>query len=149
MFGFGSDKGETRSFEYEDEYTVGRSGRVRKKCHPDLGAESRLVLAEALYETAERLERDAGELRRRGRAIVEGVGHCGECHTSRDRFGGLLEDQWLAGAPNRGSMSAFTTFASAPVDMSFVAIASRWVKRRPSPLPPLTPSYSMMTSARA
>ena len=26
----------------------------------------------------------------RGRVLVEGVGHCGECHTPRDRFGGLL-----------------------------------------------------------
>ena len=71
MFGFGGDKGETRSFEYEDEYTVGRSGRVHKRFDPNLEAESRLILAEALYATAERLERDAGELRRRGRAIVE------------------------------------------------------------------------------
>ncbi len=37
---------------------------------------------------------------RRGRELVEGAGHCGECHTSRDRFGGLLNDRWLAGAPN-------------------------------------------------
>jgi mono/diheme cytochrome c family protein len=36
----------------------------------------------------------------RGRLLVEGVGHCAECHTPRDRFGGLIEDRWLAGAPN-------------------------------------------------
>jgi len=71
MFGLGKDKGETRSFEYEDEYTVGRSGRVRNTCHAELDAETRLVLADVLYATAEHLERDAGELRRRGRAIVE------------------------------------------------------------------------------
>jgi mono/diheme cytochrome c family protein len=35
----------------------------------------------------------------RGRELVEGAGHCGECHTSRDRFGGLLTSQWLGGAP--------------------------------------------------
>ena len=35
-----------------------------------------------------------------GRALVEGAGHCGECHTSRDRFGGMVTAQWLAGAPN-------------------------------------------------
>ncbi len=35
----------------------------------------------------------------RGRELVEGAGHCGECHTPRDRFGGLLADRWLAGAP--------------------------------------------------
>ena len=36
----------------------------------------------------------------RGRLLVEGAGHCGECHTPRDRFGGLLRERWLAGAPN-------------------------------------------------
>jgi mono/diheme cytochrome c family protein len=36
----------------------------------------------------------------RGRLLVEGAGHCGECHTPRDRFGGLLNERWLAGAPN-------------------------------------------------
>lgn len=36
----------------------------------------------------------------RGRLLVEGAGHCGECHTPRDRFGGLIRDRWLAGAPN-------------------------------------------------
>ena len=36
----------------------------------------------------------------RGRALVEGAGHCGECHTTRDRLGGLVLDRWLAGAPS-------------------------------------------------
>jgi mono/diheme cytochrome c family protein len=36
----------------------------------------------------------------RGRMLVEGAGHCGECHTPRDRFGGLLRERWLAGAPD-------------------------------------------------
>ena len=36
----------------------------------------------------------------RGRRLVEGAGHCGECHTPRDRLGGLQGDRWLAGAPN-------------------------------------------------
>ena len=35
-----------------------------------------------------------------GQALVEGAGHCGECHTPRDRFGGLILDRWLSGAPN-------------------------------------------------
>jgi mono/diheme cytochrome c family protein len=34
----------------------------------------------------------------RGQYLVEGAGHCGECHTSRDGFGGLQADRWLAGA---------------------------------------------------
>ena len=40
------------------------------------------------------------ELVERGRELVEGAGHCGECHTPRDQFGGLQQDRWLAGAPN-------------------------------------------------
>ncbi|MDB5524190.1 MAG: cytochrome c family protein [Rhizobium sp.] len=37
---------------------------------------------------------------KRGQYIVEGPGHCGECHTSRDEFGGFKQNMWLAGAPN-------------------------------------------------
>ncbi len=36
----------------------------------------------------------------RGRYLVEAVGHCGECHTPRDRFGGLDRSRWLAGGPS-------------------------------------------------
>jgi mono/diheme cytochrome c family protein len=36
----------------------------------------------------------------RGRLLVEGAGHCGECHTPRDPLGGLVRERWLAGAPN-------------------------------------------------
>lgn len=39
----------------------------------------------------------------RGRLLVEGAGHCGECHTPRDRFGGMLEARWLAGAASLDS----------------------------------------------
>ncbi|TCL76068.1 cytochrome c [Rhizobium sp. BK251] len=37
---------------------------------------------------------------KRGQYLVEGLGHCGECHTPRDSLGGFLKDEWLAGAPN-------------------------------------------------
>ena len=36
----------------------------------------------------------------RGRYLAEGAGHCGECHTPRDAFGGPDHSRWLAGAPN-------------------------------------------------
>lgn len=36
----------------------------------------------------------------RGQYLVEGPGHCGECHTPRDSLGGMKTDAWLAGAPN-------------------------------------------------
>ena len=35
-----------------------------------------------------------------GRYLAEGAGHCGECHTSRDEYGGLMISAWLAGAPD-------------------------------------------------
>ncbi|WP_269581405.1 cytochrome c [Roseibium sp. Sym1] len=35
----------------------------------------------------------------RGRYLVEGPGHCGECHTARDFAGGLILADWLGGAP--------------------------------------------------
>ncbi|MEP3045841.1 MAG: cytochrome c [Roseibium sp.] len=35
----------------------------------------------------------------RGRYLVEGPGHCGECHTARDVAGGLILADWLGGAP--------------------------------------------------
>jgi mono/diheme cytochrome c family protein len=35
----------------------------------------------------------------RGAYLVQALAHCGECHTSRNRLGGLDRDRWLAGAP--------------------------------------------------
>jgi mono/diheme cytochrome c family protein len=34
-----------------------------------------------------------------GRYLVEGAGHCGECHTPRGLFGEMLRDKALTGAP--------------------------------------------------
>jgi len=36
----------------------------------------------------------------RGRYLVEGAGHCGECHTPRDFLGGMRTSHWLAGGPS-------------------------------------------------
>ncbi|MEL7184836.1 MAG: cytochrome c [Pseudomonadota bacterium] len=59
-----------------------------------IGAWKRLNLdASAVIESSD-------ELVERGRYLAEGAGHCGECHTPRGRFGGLLTDRWLSGAPN-------------------------------------------------
>jgi mono/diheme cytochrome c family protein len=38
------------------------------------------------------------ELVMAGRYLVEGPGHCGECHTPRDFAGGAKKSEWLAGA---------------------------------------------------
>jgi mono/diheme cytochrome c family protein len=56
----------------------------------------------------------ASDVVRRGQYIVEGPGHCGECHTSRDGLGGLRTTLWLAGAPNpegRGTIPNITPHA--------------------------------------
>jgi len=47
----------------------------------------------------------------RGRYLVEGLGHCAECHTPRNLVGGLVTSRWMAGGPNpsgRGSIPALT-----------------------------------------
>ncbi|WP_323795028.1 cytochrome c [Nisaea sp.] len=47
----------------------------------------------------------------RGRYLVEGPGHCGECHTPRSVIGGLDLSRWLAGGPNpdgKGSIPNLT-----------------------------------------
>lgn len=36
----------------------------------------------------------------RGRYLVEGPGHCGECHTPRNLMGGMDTSHWLAGGPS-------------------------------------------------
>ncbi|WP_227286198.1 cytochrome c [Boseongicola sp. H5] len=36
----------------------------------------------------------------RGRYLSEALAHCAECHTPRNRLGGLDRDLWMAGAPN-------------------------------------------------
>jgi len=54
----------------------------------------------------------------RGRYLVEGPGHCGECHTPRDRFGGLDTSRWLAGAPNPEGRGRVPNITSAGKDVS-------------------------------
>ncbi len=36
----------------------------------------------------------------RGRYLVEALSHCAECHTPRDRLGGLNTAAWMEGGPN-------------------------------------------------
>ncbi len=47
----------------------------------------------------------------RGRYLVEGLGHCSECHTPRGPLGGLKRSAWMGGAPNpegKGSIPNLT-----------------------------------------
>ncbi len=62
----------------------------------------------------------------RGRYLVEGPGHCGECHTPRDWTGGLDTSRWLAGAPNpegEGKVSNITPAKKALGEWSIGDIA--------------------------
>ena len=61
----------------------------------------------------------------RGRYLVEGLGHCAECHTSRNPIGGLNLDKWMAGGPNpdgKGSIPNITPHPSGIGDWSEVDI---------------------------
>ncbi len=61
-----------------------------------------LTLWKALYLDDEKFKPNPGQSDKinRGAYLVEGPGHCGECHTPRDSFGGLVDDTKLAGAPD-------------------------------------------------
>lgn len=63
-----------------------------------LGLWKRLYLSDAPVIAGPVGEVDAA-LVERGRYLVEGPGHCGECHTPRNPIGGLEKARWLAGAP--------------------------------------------------
>lgn len=60
-----------------------------------VGLWNRLYLTDAWA-----VEGALSEVERRGRYLSEALAHCGECHTPRDRFGGMDRNRWLAGAPN-------------------------------------------------
>lgn len=48
----------------------------------------------------------------RGQYLVEGPGHCGECHTPRDALGGPDRSRWLAGAPAMAGQGAVDNITS-------------------------------------
>lgn len=54
----------------------------------------------------------------RGRYLVEGLGHCGECHTPRNIAGGLQTARWLAGAPNPNGRGTVPNITPAALDWS-------------------------------
>lgn len=59
----------------------------------------------------------------RGRYLVEGPGHCGECHTPRDALGGLERGKWLAGAPIPGEKGSFPNITPGKLKWSEADIA--------------------------
>lgn len=59
----------------------------------------------------------------RGRYLVEALAHCAECHTPRDRFGGLDTARWMAGAPNPSGQGRIPNITPAALDWSVEDIA--------------------------
>lgn len=62
----------------------------------------------------------------RGQALVEGAGHCSECHTPRNLIGGLDKSKWLAGGPNpdgKGRIPNITTHSNGIGDWAVEDIA--------------------------
>ncbi|MEM0936071.1 MAG: cytochrome c [Pseudomonadota bacterium] len=59
----------------------------------------------------------------RGRYLVEALGHCAECHTPRDRFGGLNTARWMAGAPHPAGGERRPNITPAALDWSAAEIA--------------------------
>jgi mono/diheme cytochrome c family protein len=54
---------------------------------------------------------DLDDEEQRGRYLVEALGHCGECHTPRNRLGIREDRRWLAGGPspdNKGKVPNIT-----------------------------------------
>lgn len=64
---------------------------------------------------------NADEQLRRGQYLVEGPGHCGECHTPHDAMGGLKTAQWLAGAPNPEGRGIIPNITPDPEGLSWSA----------------------------
>jgi mono/diheme cytochrome c family protein len=61
---------------------------------------------------------DLGEIEERGRYLAEALGHCGECHTTRNALGGLDRSAWLAGAPNPSGPGRIPNITPAELDWS-------------------------------
>lgn len=62
-----------------------------------------------------------------GRYLVEGPGHCGECHTPRDLAGGVKKGEWLVGAvaaEGKGIVPNITSGGSRIKDWSEADIAN-------------------------
>jgi mono/diheme cytochrome c family protein len=58
-----------------------------------------------------------------GRHMVEGLGHCSECHTPRNPLGGLDKSAWLSGAPNPDGKGRIPNITPAKLDWSESDIA--------------------------
>ena len=83
-----------------------------------LGLWKRLNLTDAWY-----LAKAEGDQLRRGRYLVEALGHCAECHTPRDATGGLDRSRWMQGAPNPSGKGTIPAINAAELGWSATDIA--------------------------
>ncbi|MGB3279152.1 MAG: cytochrome c [Pseudorhodobacter sp.] len=83
-----------------------------------LGGWKLLFLSDAPVVTADLTDQEA-----QGRHMVEGLGHCSECHTPRNIIGGLQKSRWLAGAPNPDGKGRIPNITPAKLDWSAADIA--------------------------
>lgn len=67
---------------------------------------------------------DLTEEQQRGRYLVEGLGHCAECHTPRNALGALDTSQWLAGAPNPSGQGNIPNITPGALDWSAADISA-------------------------
>lgn len=70
------------------------------------------------------LEGDLSAELLRGRYLVEGLSHCGECHTARDAVGGLDVSVWLESAPNPSGKGRIPALTPSNLDWSQSDIAA-------------------------
>ncbi len=66
---------------------------------------------------------DLGPEQSRGRYLVEALGHCGECHTPRNLFGGLIRSSWLGGAENPSGEGRIPNISPGGLDWTEAEIA--------------------------
>nr|WP_242500724.1 cytochrome c [Tropicimonas sp. IMCC6043] len=69
------------------------------------------------------VEGDLTEEQQLGRFLVEGPGHCGECHTPRNALGGLRLSAWLSGAPSPTGKGRIPDITPGGLDWSEADIA--------------------------
>ncbi|MEM7522644.1 MAG: cytochrome c [Pseudomonadota bacterium] len=83
-----------------------------------LGAWKQLYLSQAFVVGPET------EPARRGRYLVEGPGHCAECHTPRGALGGLNARLWMSGGPNPSGKGRIPNLTPAALTWSEADIAA-------------------------
>ncbi len=60
---------------------------------------------------------------KRGRYLVEALGHCAECHTPRNLLGGSLVSAWMEGAPHPAGKGRIPALVPGALDWSAEDIA--------------------------